>query len=251
MTLRTISPSTVMSSARRILAATGLCAVALTMPASSANAYVYTSCARFGSWTSGIYTVYNNVWGNHKPNTQCLNVNSASSWNVTSTQTGSGVKSYPNTSFLMNNKPISSINTLSATFSTTAPSNASYNAAFDIWTAGNVDEIMVWENWAGAVGPISTSYSCGGACPIFSNVSIGGATWNVYQGSNGANNVVSFLRTTQTSSATQDVKAILAFAASNGLLLNQTISQVQFGFEITATSGNQTFSMNNYTVTNS
>jgi hypothetical protein len=241
----------VFSSARRTISAAVLGIGALAVAASTAHAYVYTSCARFASWTDGYYTVYNDVWGTHKTNTQCININSASNWNVTSTQSGSGVKSYPNTSFILN-KTLSSINTLTATFSHTAPSDASFDAAFDIWTANSVDEIMIWEDWAGAVGPIASSYTCGGACPIFSNVSIGGVTYNVYQGNSG-HNVVSFPRTTKTTTATQDIKAIMSFRATNGLLTDSThtVGQVQYGFEVTATNGTETFSMNSYSTSNS
>jgi len=34
-----------------------------------------------------------------------------------------------------------------------------YDAAYDLWTNGNVDEVMVWEQWKGD-GPIASSYSC-------------------------------------------------------------------------------------------
>ena len=43
-------------------------------------------------------------------------------------------------------------------------------------------------------GPISATYSSSGQpVPVASNVALAGHTWNLYSGSNGANNVFSFL----------------------------------------------------------
>jgi len=232
----------------RAVATTAMIFGVLAIVAGSANAYVYSTSARFGSWTDGTYTVYNDVWGTHKPNTQTLNVNSASSWNAYSNQTGGGIKSYPNVSYLTNNRAISTFTSITSTFNFTSPSNAAYDTAFDVWSTSNADEIMIWEDWNGAVGPIANSYSCGGACPSYTNVSIGGSTWNVYQGNTG-HNVVSFLRTTKRTSGTEDVLAIMKWAAANGLLLSQTINQVQFGVEITSTTGWEYFNCNSYSST--
>ena len=45
-------------------------------------------------------------------------------------------------------------------------------------------------------GPISAVYnSSGQPVPVASNISLAGHTWNLYSGSNGANNVFSFLPT--------------------------------------------------------
>ena len=45
-------------------------------------------------------------------------------------------------------------------------------------------------------GPISAIYnSSGQPVPVASNISLAGHTWNLYSGSNGANNVFSFLPT--------------------------------------------------------
>ena len=52
----------------------------------SAQAAVYASCDRWGTYTQGDWTIYNNVWGTRKPNTQCLSVNSIKSWSVNSNQ---------------------------------------------------------------------------------------------------------------------------------------------------------------------
>lgn len=62
----------------------------------------------------------------------------------------------------------------------------------------NVNEIMIWLANFNA-GPISAQYGSNGQpVPVASSISLGGHTWNLYSGSNGANNVFSFLPTSGT-----------------------------------------------------
>jgi xyloglucan-specific endo-beta-1,4-glucanase len=60
-------------------------------------------------------------------------------------------------------------------------------------------------------GPISASYSASGQpVPIASGISLAGHTWNLYSGSNGANNVFSFLPASGTiTSFSGDIKTFL------------------------------------------
>ena len=105
------------------------------------------------------------------------------------------------------------------------------------WT-GNTDG-------SGNVKPISANYNAqGNPVPVFTNVSIGGRTWNVFKGSNGSNNVYSFLNTSMTNSATVDVKAITTWIEGQGWFGNVTLGNVQFGYEITSSSGGLTFATN-------
>src|SRR3569833_1263275 len=53
-----------------------------------ANAYVYSTCGQWGSWTDGHSTVFADEWG--ASSGQCLYVNSAGNWTSTSNFTGSG-----------------------------------------------------------------------------------------------------------------------------------------------------------------
>src|SRR3569833_217800 len=181
----------------------------LTSITSTAFASVYSTCGQWGSWADGHYTVYADEWG--ASSGQCLYVNSAGNWTSPSNFTGSGIKAYPDTSFSVT-QAISALSAINTSFNFSSPSGAAYDWAYDCWTQNNVDEIMIWEQYSGS-GPISSSYSCGGACPIYSNVTIDGVSWNVYQGSNGANNVVSFLRNTQSSSGNQNVLAFYSWCA--------------------------------------
>lgn len=89
------------------------------------------------------------------------------------------------------------------------------DVAYDLFTANtaggaNVNEIMIWLANYNA-GPISATYnSSGQPVPVASNISLGGHTWNLYSGSNGANNVFSFLPTSGTvTNFSADLKTFL------------------------------------------
>jgi Glycosyl hydrolase family 12 len=225
-----------------LLAAAFLCAPM------AANACVWSSSAQYGSYTSGAFSWNNDEWGSgHGPQTIC--VNSQTNWNFVSNQPNTGgIKAYPHEAFYVG-KALSSVNTLSATLSQSTPSGGAWDAAYDIWDSANQYEIMLWTNWTGAVGPISYNYNSNGAVPVYTNVSVGGGTWNVYEGNNGANNVISFLLTTKSNNKTLDLKAILNWIKSKGYFGNITVGSVQYGVEVTSTNGNQTFTISNWSLT--
>jgi zinc protease len=78
---------------------------------------------------------------------------------------------------------------------------------------------------------------------------VGGATWNVYRGHNGANMVYSFLRTTKTNNTTINVLAILNYLKNLGWMSDLVVGDVQYGFEITSSSGGMNFGSKNFSVT--
>ena len=86
-------------------------------------------------------------------------------------------------------------------------------------------------NKYGAVGPLGT---------LQTTATVGGHTWNIYRGTNGANQVYSFVRTAQhVSSGTVDIKAIATGSSTRGWFGDVTIGNVQFGYEITSSSRRQ------------
>jgi hypothetical protein len=97
-------------------------------------------------------------------------------------------------------------------------------------------------NKQGAVGAIGSKQT---------TVSVGGHTWDVYRGSNGANAVFSFLRTSNTNAGSVDVKAVLNWIRGQSWMGDATVGEVQFGFEITSSSGGLNFSSNSYSVASS
>lgn len=221
--------------------------------AASVEAATCTS-AQYGNFVIGSFTFYNDIWGSGA-GAQTICANSASNWYITTNQPNtSGIKAYGNASYYVG-KSLTSISTLSSTLSETTPSGGAWDAAYDIWDSANAYEVMIWMNYTGTstgggnVKPASFNWSStGNAVPVYTNVSIGGVTYNVYEGNVG-HPVISFLRTTKTNNATTDLKAVLLWIKSIGYFGNITVGQVQYGVEATTTSGTQTFTMNNYTVT--
>jgi xyloglucan-specific endo-beta-1,4-glucanase len=221
--------------------------------AASAHAATCTS-AQYGSFTEGSATFYNDMWGSGA-NTQTICANSATSFYITSNQPAtSGVKAYGNASYTVS-KALSSLTSLSSTLASTTPSGGAWDAAYDIWDSTNAYEIMIWTNYTGTdtgggnVEPISSTYtSAGNAQAVYTNVSIGGATYNVYEGNVG-HQVISFLRTSKTNNTTTNILAVLQWIKSIGYFGNITVGQVQYGVEVTSTSGSETWTMSNYTLT--
>ncbi len=205
----------------------------------------FTGCGNYDKWVTGNYTVYNDVWGG-AANTQCLTAISYSNWSVVSTQPAtSGVKSYPNSGFVNLNKKISALCTLTSSFNVSLPSSGDWEAAYDIWIPS---EVMLWMYTNGNVGPIAGGWdSTGKPIPAATNVTVGGHTWNVYHG---GNNVVSLVRTSNTTSGTVDIKAIANWIMAQGWVSDGTIGAVQFGFEISGTGGAaSTFTCNSFSIT--
>lgn len=224
---------------------TALTAVLLTMgfaiaAAAPAQAAVWSSTDRWGTWASNGYTLYNNVWGGgYGP--QTIWANSTGNWGVWANHPNTGgVKAYPNAT-KWSGKKISALGTLSSSFNVTVPtSGVAFTSAYDVWSSDNAHEIMLWMNKYGAVGPLGT---------LQTTATVGGHSWSVYRGSNGANQVYSFVRTANTSSGTVDIKAIANWIKSRGWFGDVTIGNVQFGYEITSSSGGKDFVTNSFSVT--
>ncbi|MDT0345935.1 glycoside hydrolase family 12 protein [Streptomyces litchfieldiae] len=209
--------------------------------ASPAQAQVYSTCDRWGQHTEGTWTIYNNIWGDNH-GTQCLTVNSIKSWYVDANHSGGGIKSYPNTS-VRPQTPLSQLNSAGFWYNTSsAPAAGSdhWNWTSDLWSTGNQDEIMVFTSWA--PGPAG-----GWGRQIASNVTIGGILYaSVWQADPGWN-VLQLIPAQQSNTGTIDASAVWRWAASQNLLRNTTFDTMQFGLEITSTSGVQKrYSLNAY-----
>jgi hypothetical protein len=207
--------------------------------AGSASAAVWTSSEKFGQTTIGNYTVRNDVWGSGA-GPQTISANSGSNWwvNANHPNTG-GVKSFPHSARTINRR-LSAMTRLQSSFNVSVPGSGAYETAYDIWADNNSFEVMLWMNKTGAVGPLGSQQT---------TATVGGHTWAVFSGSNGANQVFSFVRQGNTSAATVDVLAVLRWIQSRGWFGNVAVSEVQFGFEITSSSGGLMFTSNSYGVT--
>ncbi|GAA0461833.1 hypothetical protein Ade02nite_16450 [Paractinoplanes deccanensis] len=201
---------------------------------------------QWASWTNNGYTLYNNIWGSGA-GTQTIWARTGTNWGVVANHPRtSGVKSYPNTGKTLN-RTLSSLSSVTSSFNVTVPADGDYATAYDIWADNHAYEVMIWANQHGAVGPIAEAYDANGAVPTVRNLTVGGHTWNVYRGSNGANAVYSFVRA-NTNAGTIELLAIMNWLRTNNWWGDVTIGELQFGFELTGTAGQSAFTTNSFSL---
>jgi hypothetical protein len=212
------------------------------------------SSAQWATWSNGGYTLYNNIWGSGA-GPQSIWANSFSNWGVWANHPNTGgIKSYPNCTRYVG-RSLSSLASCTSSINVTSPSEGAWTSAYDVWDSGKQHEIMLWMNYtsnsngSGNIKPISYNWNASGnPIPTHTNVSVGGATWNVFRGHNGGNNVYSFLRTSKTNNTTVNIKAIMDWVRARGWFGNITVGDVQFGYEITSSNGGLNFVTNSYSV---
>jgi hypothetical protein len=209
------------------------------VPAGGGPSPVWQSCDQWATWNNSGWTLYNNIWGSGA-GSQCIWANSPTNWGVNANHPNTGgVKSYPNLTRFYG-RQVSQMSTATSSFNVSVPTGGvAFASTYDIWSNDNVHEIMLWVNRYGAVGAIG-SYQ--------TTVTVGGHTWDFYRGSHSGIQVYSFLRTSNTSSGTIDIRAISQWLVNTGRMPNVTIGNVQFGFEITSSSGGRAFTVNSYSV---
>lgn len=204
-------------------------------------AEAFTSSDQWAEYKEGGYIVRNDIWGSGAGK-QTLHVNTHADWYVHAEHPNTGgVKAYPHVAMAVNKK-LSALKSASSTFTVSVPSGGAYTTAYDIWADNNKYEIMLWMNQAGAVGPIGGSAA---------KATVGGHSWDVHKGSNGANDVFSFVRTGNTNSGTVDVLAIMNWIKTQGWFGDVTLGEVQFGFEITSSAGGMDFKVSKFSVSSS
>jgi hypothetical protein len=220
----------------RIVVSLWLAAALLLVAPQAAQAAAWGSSDKWATWTNGGYTLYNNIWGSGA-GPQSIWANSYSNWGVWANHPNTGgVKAYPNASKSVN-KRLSALGSATSSFNVTVPGGGAYTTAYDIWADNNAYEIMLWMNKQGAVGPLGS---------LQTTATVGGHTWSVYRGSNGSNAVFSFVRSGNTNSGTVDIKAIMNWIKNRGWFGDVTLGNIQFGYEITSSSGGLNFVTNSY-----
>jgi hypothetical protein len=219
----------------------------IALASAPASAAVWNSCDKWGNTSLNGYTLYNNIWG-EGAGSQCVWANSGTNWGVWANHPNTGgIKSYPNAKKVVN-KSITSLGSLNSSYNVTVPSAGSYNTSYDVWDTDYDYEIMLWVNYNGAVGALG-SYQ--------GNATLGGHNWNVYKGrvtrADGTYwDVFSFLRTSDSTSGTVQILPVLKWIKDTKRWMgNETIGDVQFGFEITSSSGGLDFRTNSMSITSS
>jgi hypothetical protein len=238
----TMAQSTLRKITMAALAPATALGITVGLASAPASAAVWNTCDQWGNTSLNGYTLYNNIWGSGA-GSQCTWANSGTNWGTWADHPNTGgIKSYPNSKKVIN-KTITSLGSLSSSYNVSVPSSGAYNTSYDIWDTDYDYEIMLWVNKTGPVGPLGTSQG---------NVTLGGHSWTVYKGSNGANEVFSFIRTSNSTSGTVNILPILRWIKdTKGWMGNETIGDVQFGYEITSSSGGLNFTTNNLTVSSS
>ncbi|KAH8109438.1 concanavalin A-like lectin/glucanase domain-containing protein [Phellopilus nigrolimitatus] len=241
-----------------LLALATLISAASAAPPLSARQSVDTSahCGQWDTVAAGGYELLLDQWGiSGASGAQCAHIASLAgatvAWSTNWTWAGgSGVKTF--TDMQLNTglgKQLSAISSMPTTWdwSYSLSSSDVADVAYDLFTANsptgaNVNEIMIWMANYNA-GPISATYgSDGQPVPIASSISLGGHSWNLYFGSNGANNVYSFLPSSGTiTSFSADINNFLTYLTSEqGVSTSQYLVTAQAGTEPTSGTGTLT-----------
>jgi hypothetical protein len=123
---------------------------------------------------------------------------------------------------------------VTTSWNTTQTGSGAYDVAYDIWfnqtatTTGqpNCMELMVWLNHQGSVQPFGSE--------VAANVSIGGRSYNVWEGGNAFGDTVSYSMTTGTTSVTSlDLGPLAQDAISRGYLSSSCyLIDIEAGFEL-------------------
>ncbi len=181
--------------------------------------------------------VNSDAWsGSHGP--QSIYVCNQSNWYATSNQPNDGgqVETYPDTEYDVggrnspSSRPISGFSSITSTFSEAYPSAGGWDAAYDLWLNNWSTEIMIWNQWAGAndywPAQATTSLTLDGVPYTFFNNS----------------GELMFFRQTQVTSGSVDILAAFQWLVSQGLVKSTDVpTQLEYGVEISYTSGNETF----------
>ncbi|MFC0005655.1 GH12 family glycosyl hydrolase domain-containing protein [Micromonospora siamensis] len=228
----------------RAIAAAGLLAAGtIVAVALGGNASADTQiCDQYGSTVIGNkYVVQNNRWGTTA--THCINA-TATGFSITRqdgvSPTNGAPVSYPSIfagCHYTNCSPgtnmpiqVKSISSAPASISWNYISGATYDAAYDIWLdptpkkdGVNQMEIMIWMNRQGPIQPIGS--------PV-GNTTLAGRSWEVWRGSNGQNNVISYVASSPIPSMSFDALEFINDTRNRGAITNDWyLTSIQAGFE--------------------
>ncbi len=170
-------------------------------------------------------------------------------------------------------KPISGYSTIGSTFSESYPTTGdSFDAAYDLWLNNWSTETMIWNQWGGdqnywgqCAEPGSDQNDCvgaGGAQADSLAVTLGGVAYHFLAlgpdtasgtpipctPANESKCEYMFFRDNQVASGSVDILAAYKWMVSQGFISASDVpTQLEYGVEIVATSGTQTFPMNGLT----
>ncbi len=193
--------------------------------------------------------VNNDAWsGSAGP--QTINVCNQSSWYAVSDQPNNGgqVETYPDTEYDVGGrngattKTISQFSSITSTFAENFPAAGGWDAGYDLWTDNWAHETMIWNAWAGGQSfwP-SLAAGSGGV----QNINLGGVLYNFF--ANGSE--LMFFRQSQVASGSVDILAAYQWEVAHGYASASDVpTQLEYGVEISYTSGSETFPVTGLTM---
>ncbi|KAK3944499.1 putative xyloglucan-specific endo-beta-glucanase [Diplogelasinospora grovesii] len=222
--------------------------LALANPTPTLDKRATTLCGQWDSLATGSYIVYNNLWGESSATSgsQCTTVTGISSsklvWSTSWSWAGasSSVKSYANAVLSFTPKTIAAISTIPTTWSWSyTGSSIVADVAYDLFTSTSCSstttasyEIMIWLAALGGAGPISATGS------TIATPTIGGVSWKLYKGTNGATTVFSFVASSSQTAFSGDLKNFLSYLTTNeGVSTSQCLYSLGAGTEPFTGSG--------------
>jgi hypothetical protein len=194
----------------------------------------------------GQYTLQNNEYDSGAP--ECLSTDGGTDFSVASSSisnsTSGSPGSYPSlykgchwgacTTGSGLPLAVSALTTgaVTTSWNTTQPGTGAYDVAYDIWlnqtptTSGqpNGAEVMIWLNHNGSVQPFGSQVG---------TASIGGHSYNVWEGNQGWNTISYTMTTGATSVSNLDIGQVVADAVSRGYIQKSWyLIDVEAGFEL-------------------
>ncbi len=222
-----------------------------TMPARAAQV-----CNNGDTITQGSYWLSNNLWGaSSGSGSQCISNTSMSgntiAWSTNWSWSGSAnsVKSYDsavlgwhwgwklaNTGLPIQLSANTSVNT-SWNYNLNQTTQGGQDVAYDIWlstdpnlgNANPTDEVMVWLDHTGSIQPVGSQQT---------TASIGGTSWNLWEGGVSGWQVHSFVRTSTTTSSSLNLADFFNYLiTSRGLSSSKYLMSVEAGTEVFTGAG--------------
>lgn len=212
----------------------GAAAAAFVIPAGAAQAGIpghprWKSSAPFGSWNNRGFIVYNNEWNTSAAGPQTIWANSYHDWGVQSRQANTtSVKTYPCVQKDYASVRLSALTRLQSTFTQSMPSAASLDAeaAYDLWLDNYKFEVMVWVD----------NHRQRPAGRVIARIRLDGQRFAVWR--SGSSYYAFALSGRQEKSGGVNLLAALRWLESHRHLRgSDTLTQVNFGWEIAATDG--------------
>ena len=186
------------------------------------------SSAPFGAWNNGKFIVYNNEW-NSSAGPQTIWADSYHYWGVESTQRkgNTAVETYPCVQQNFSNVPISAFQSIRNGFTESMPANKTgldAEAADDVWLNHYKIEVMIWVD----------NHGQRPAGNVVGHATMFGQHYAVWR----SGSYYAFvLRRNETTGKTYMLSAFRWLIRHGYLKASDTLTQVNFGWEIASTNG--------------